>query len=432
MSPKQTKRPLVAVVGATGTGKSQLAVSLAEQFNGEIINGDALQMYEGLPIATNKLSVQERKGVPHHLLGCVRLEEEPWTVRQFHERATSIIDDIRSRGKLPILAGGTHYYTQSLMFNKVLEEDKSEHLSLEEQNHTWPILEASTEDMLEELRKVDPDMAMRWHPKERRKIRRSLEIWLQTGKRASEVYKEQRCGDNTGVGGGNSTSHLSLAHDTLVFWTHARSDILSARLDERVDNMISTGLLDEAQSMATFLSAQQHQGLEIDQGKGIWVAIGFKELLPYLRNGNAPGNTRQEGIERIKIATRQYAKRQARWVRLTLLQEMAMAQADSMMFLLDATDVSQWSSLIEVPAREITAAFLNGDPLPSPNSLSDLAKELLIAERKEKLASRHCMLCNKTLMSEAQWILHSKSKGHRSAARPEIDWQALYPKKERE
>jgi tRNA dimethylallyltransferase len=101
-------------------------VSLALKYNGEVINGDAMQLYSGLPIITNKITVEERKGVPHHLLGCIDFGEPTWVVGTFVKRALSIIEEIRSRGKLPILVGGTHYYTQSLLFRDRLAETEED------------------------------------------------------------------------------------------------------------------------------------------------------------------------------------------------------------------------------------------------------------------------------------------------------------------
>lgn len=445
MSPTPPRHPLIAIVGATGTGKSQLAVSLAERFNGEIINGDALQMYEGLPITTNKMPLQERKGIPHHLLGCVKLKEEPWTIMQFLARAMMIIAEIRSRGRLPILVGGTHYYTQSLLFESSVVAEESEHISQKQQVQDWPVLNATSEEMLEELRRVDPVMAMRWHPKDRRKIRRSLEIYLKTGKKASKIYDQQRQVriDESNLDARNiscddpydddqrSSSGLEppLRYDTLVFWNHASSNVLCTRLEERVESMISQGLFEEVASMIAFLRDQQQKGIANDQSRGIWVAVGFKELLPYFMDESRSTGLRQEVVERTKIATRQYAKRQTRWIRLRLQRALKASGAGDNMFLLDGTDLSQWSLEVEAKASAITADFLLGSTLPQPRSLSAAAKENLVMTEGDTKSARLCETCNKTLMSGSEWINHLKSKGHKCAVRPKIDWQALYPRK---
>ncbi|KAK4694520.1 tRNA dimethylallyltransferase, partial [Lecanoromycetidae sp. Uapishka_2] len=388
MSPSAPKRPLISIVGST-----------AERFNGEIINGDALQIYEGLPIATNKLSLGERKGIPHHLLGCVGLGEEPWTVQQFRDQASTTIEKIRSRGRLPILVGGTHYYIQSLLFNDAVVEQEDRRARVDEEDkHTWPILEASTEEILLELRKIDPTMASRWHPNDRRKIRRSLEIWLKTGKKASEVYEKQRQNRSiTGLDDGaqqNAGERPSpLEHESLILWTYAPLDILEHRLAERVDRMTSEGLFDEVELMYNTMQEQAARGQLVDQTRGIWVAIGFKELLPYIISNQRSEKLKGEGIDYTKIANRQYAKRQVRWIKLKLQRALIAAGASHRFFLLDATNPSKWQH-IESQAWTIAAAFLDGGTLPRPESLSDVAKEMLVMNEEEPKSAHQPSLCS--------------------------------------
>ena len=437
------KCPLIAIIGATGTGKSQLAVSLAHKFNGEIINGDALQMYEGLPIVTNKIPLEERQHIPHHLLGCIKLGEEPWTVKQFVDRAAKVIEEIRSRNKIPILVGGTHYYTQSLLFRNAIVDEESDRMTAEVQEQKWPILDASTEDMLEELRRVDPSMAVRWHPKDRRKIRRSLEVYLTTGRKVSDIYQQQRQ-PRAGIDIHDSTEAfrdinregteglgLPLRYDTLIFWTHTALEVLNPRLERRVDSMISNGLLDEVRSMHIFLEEQKRCGKILDQSRGLWIAIGFKELLSYIIVDDPLDTTRREAIERTKISTRQYAKRQIRWIRLKLQRAILATGSNQSIFVLDYSDPLEWSERVEVKASEITASFLRGSALPSPSSLSITAMENLSVTEEAHQSARFCEACNRTLMTERQWVAHVSSKGHKSNVRPKIDWEKLYPKTNR-
>ena len=396
-------------------------------------------MYDGLPITTNKLPLEQRKGIPHHLLDCVRLGEEPWTVKQFLEQATRIIREIRSRGRLPILVGGTHYYVQSLLFKDALvEEGKTDNLVLEEHAQQWQVLDGDGEEMLEELRKVDPEMAMRWHPGDRRKIRRSLEIWLKTGIRASEIYKKQETQNLDAESGGlnrsgvpndsDASARVHLRYDTLILWAHAPSDVLNSRLDERVDKMVSHGLLEEVIAMQSFLDGQEQQGHSIDRSRGIWVAIGFKEFISYIMDVSRPEKLKKEGIERVKIATRQYSKRQVRWIRLRLQRAVSAAKFTHKMFLLEATGSLQSSDIVNAEAQDITAAFINGSELPKPGSLSDTAAKLLVSPVKETRSARYCAICNKTLMFHSEWIEHLKGKGHRGSVRPKPDWKTLFPK----
>ncbi|KAL9002846.1 MAG: hypothetical protein Q9188_004247 [Gyalolechia gomerana] len=442
------KPRLIAIVGATGTGKSELAVALAKKYNGEIINGDALQMYEGLPIATNKLPVVERKSIPHHLLGRINLDEEPWTVGKFVGIATRIIRDIAQRGRIPIIVGGTHYYIQSLLFENGLAGTDAGHRTAEAQERKWPILAASTRDMLAELQKIDPEHASRWHPNDRRKIRHSLEVYFTSGRKPSDLYREQRqsiakvqklqslnleTDDNNGTSTQEDLS--SLKYDPLILWIYADLDKLSARLDQRVEKMVRSGLTEEVNLMLQQLKKQEQSGNHVDRCRGIWAAIGFKELLPYVsafEESNLTINRleelRIEGIEKTQTATRQYARRQHRWIRGKLLQGLHDHGVQDRLVLLNGTELPQWQHNVGSTANTVVSAFLEGRPIPTPTTLSDVESEGLTPYAKPHIKARYCETCNMTLMTQKEWDAHPKSKKHRRAARTPKDWQALYPK----
>lgn len=370
----------------------------------------------------------------------MELEKPPWTVQNFHDKASGIIEEIRSRGKLPVLVGGTHYYMQSLLFPKSLvnNDERKERVNDDEEEQTWPILAAESAVMLEELRRIDPEMANRWHPRDGRKIRRSLQIWLQTGRRASDVYREQQGNlrahsleilEDTETAQINATFDMDENHDPLVLWTYCSPEILDQRLAKRVDSMISNGLLEEVHSMYSLLQTQAAQGNKIDDTRGIWIAIGFKEMLPYVTSPVKTAEEKQEGVQRMKAATRQYAKSQNRWIHLKLLHAMKEAGLERNIFLLDATDTSQFAWSIEAIAGNIVSAFLAGDSLPVSTELSDLAKKMLLPKVKETSHARYCEACKKTMMFETEWLKHLKSKGHKNAIKPKVDWKAMYPKK---
>ncbi|KAF2005667.1 tRNA isopentenyltransferase [Amniculicola lignicola CBS 123094] len=427
-------RPLVAIVGATGTGKSDLAVEIARKFDGEIVNGDAMQLYEGLPIITNKVTQDEMKGVPHHLLGCIKPEEETWTVGKFVANALGVIDEIRSRGKLPILVGGTHYYTQSLLFQDGLSDEPI--VKDDENREHLPILDEPTDIILEKLKEVDPVMAERWHPSERRKIMRSLEIYLRTGKPASQVYDEQRArnsaaSDGTGLEeGGPVRSGPSLRFPTLVFWVDAARDILTSRLDARIEKMLGKGLLSEVETLSNFRTAfEERLGCPVDITRGIWVSIGYKEFLDYqsaLQTGSISEKElvklKTSAIEKTQAATRQYAKRQIQWIRIKLLNALSSAGQKSCMFLLDGSDLSLWEDHVLTPARDVTSKFISGEALPEPTELSDAAREMLNPKRDYDLSQRPdlwekkiCDVCGTLSVTPNDWEQHNKSRAHRRA-----------------
>ncbi|KAL9015355.1 MAG: hypothetical protein Q9173_000036 [Seirophora scorigena] len=446
MSTPANKPRIIVVAGATGTGKSRLAVALAEKYNGEIINGDALQMYEGLPIATNKLPLPDRKSIPHHLLECVKWDEEPWTVGKYVAAATGIIRDIVARGKLPIVVGGTHYYMQSLLFECSLVNGNLEHRTAQEQETKWPILAGPTRDMLDELRAIDPQDAARWHPNDRRKIRHSLEVYLTSGRIPSAIYSEQRAKNAAGSAIKNpSHPHCRgpiddatslLRYDPLILWIYADLNKLSARLNHRVDDMIRAGLIEEVKSMQQVLKERESSGTAVNQQSGIWVAIGFKELLALhvfdscsidLGKGDLE-KVQAQGIEQIKIASRQYAKQQHRWIRSKLLQALEEHKALERMVSLDGTELSLWYQNVEAASSKVVSAFLNGDSIPRGSMMPDVESEVLVPRTKPDIKARYCEICDMTLMTQGEWNAHPKSKKHRRAIRTPIDRQALYSK----
>jgi len=416
-----------------------LAVDLATRYNGEIINGDAMQMYEGLPIITNKITVEEQQGVPHHLLGFIPIDEEPWRVGLFKKRAGQIIQEIRSRGRLPIVVGGTHYYTQSLLFDDSLvteqsdaEEQAQSDLTNQEVAERYPILEGPTEAMIERLQEVDAVMAARWHPQDRRKIRRSLEIFLKTGKKASDIYAEQKkrkiVVQKKDAEEDPDCRPVAELASTLLFWVHAESNILKDRLDVRVDKMMDAGLLKEVISMNEYLKAQENAGLSVDRTRGIWQSIGWKEFEPYLRELDSEMTSQEKlgtlcssSIERVQIATRQYAKRQVRWIRLKLIHVLSEDDALDILYLVDGTDLSRWLENVSNPAIDITGRFLEGSELRPPRELSAAALEFLsppdASDHPDVGFRQECELCHMTAVTEISWKDHLKSRRHRGVVK---------------
>ncbi|PGH13183.1 tRNA dimethylallyltransferase [Polytolypa hystricis UAMH7299] len=448
--------PLIAVIGATGTGKSKLAVDLATRFNGEIINGDAMQMYRGLPIITNQIPINERNGIPHHLLSCRGFDQPPWRIGRFKAECLKAIEQVRQKGKLPILVGGTHYYTQSVLFHEPLLDEGAESeqegevyendgsgSSPSRSSEKFAILDASPEAMLQKLREVDPVMANRWHPNETRKIRRSLEIYLQTGRRASEIYEDQKAqikqsmtksgeGADSSPAGSNiepsPAQSGQLRFPTIMFWTNTETETLKERLVGRVDDMAHQGLIREAQTLFQYLNEQESQGVKkIDRTKGVWVAIGFKELEPYFRvlsSGTSDAehlkDVEERCLESVKSSTKQYAKQQLKWIRGKLWNALLTANATDKLYLVDTTNPQQWSSDVLQPAERVVEAFLADKPCPDPKSLSAMANEIFGTkmsstprDRSAELKCIQCEVCNRTLLGEEQYIAHIHSYGHK-------------------
>ncbi|KAK5654789.1 hypothetical protein OQA88_6825 [Cercophora sp. LCS_1] len=419
--------PLIVIFGSTGTGKSDLAVELAAKFNGEIINADAMQMYQDLPVITNKLSIEEQRGIPHHLLGNIRLDEDPWTVLEFRREATKIIGEIRNRGKLPIVVGGSSYYIDGLLFDDNLVKQERPSEPREELLAKFPILSESAEVMLAKLREVDPVMADRWHPKDTRKIRNSLEIFLTTGRRASDIYAEQRSRKESKWTASGSES-APLPWNVLLFWLYGRRELLNERLNSRVDKMVQNGLLAETAEVYEWYQAKVNAGKTVDRTKGIMQSIGFWQFEPYLRTLKETHDSpeldklKEAGVEGTKTATRRYAAYQVRWIAKKTLASLQEEKLLDRLYVLDSTDVQKWGDAVAKKGVEVTSKFLCNEELPSPVNLSETAREVLTQElercnRQATPCNKTCQLCNKTFMTEELWQRHIKSNRHAKEAR---------------
>lgn len=397
-----------------------------------------MQMYKGLPIITNKISEDERRDITHHLLGNIGLDEEAWVVGNFKREASRLIREIRSRGKLPIVVGGTHYYINGLLFENALvdhTEVPSDRVpeSEEDGESKYPILNASTEDILKRLREVDPAMADKWHPNDRRKISRSLEIYLQTGRTASEIYKEQRMQRGEAKA---STSPLQPINpkETLMLWVYSKSGPLNRRLDERVDKMLNGGLMAEVWEMHQYLQDRLASGQSIDRSKGIWQSIGFKEFEPYLTavsgqdatadDFNPPKKLKLQNaaLDRMKSATRQYAKYQVRWITHKTLPVVKQAQALDRLFLLDSTDIEHWQREVSDQGVDLTRKFLTGGLLPVPTDLSGTARDVLSSKledssKPKRPCQKTCEMCKTTVVTEDEWERHINGRSHRRAVK---------------
>ncbi|KAI0376638.1 tRNA isopentenyltransferase [Hypomontagnella monticulosa] len=417
----QPKEPLVAILGTTGTGKSDLAIDLALRFNGEVINADAMQMYKGLPVITNQVSLEEQRGVPHHLLATIDPSEPTWTVDVFAREANRLIRDVRSRGKLPIVVGGTHYYIHALLFEDNLVADTASYRSQAEITAQFPILDGPTNLMLERLREVDPVMADRWHPDDRRRIKRSLEIYLTTGKRASDIYADQKQSQLSS----NSTRG---PWQSLMFWVYTDRDVLMERLNARVDKMCERGLMDEVRTLHEGQRTRSERGEAVDLSRGIWQSIGYKQMVPFLeaeKDRASPSKLHQlqeSGLEEMRSATRQYAKYQLRWIRHKSIPALRDHEAMDYLFVLDSSNTGSFPTHVIEPAANICSDFLSGRALIKPAEVSNTAKEVLAAFENDNappkpvLKVKTCEICNMALLSEEQWAKHIKGRKHRHAA----------------
>ncbi|NSX38062.1 tRNA (adenosine(37)-N6)-dimethylallyltransferase MiaA [Pseudarthrobacter oxydans] len=270
--------PVIAVVGPTGSGKSDLAVSLALELGGEVINADAMQFYRGMDIGTAKITDAERRGVPHHLLDILEVTQEA-SVSQFQQQARELISDIHGRGKRAILAGGSGLYVRAAL--DVLEFPGTD--PLVRQRLEAELAAQGTAVLLERLREVDPVSAGRLS--DDRRIIRALEVHQLTGRPFSS-FMPQREYFQPAV-------QIGLAVDR---------EVLRDRLAGRVHRMVDAGLPAEVQRLDA-------RGLR--QGKTAPRALGYSQFLRVI-DGEW---TVPEAAEATIVATRQFARRQLTWFR---------------------------------------------------------------------------------------------------------------------
>lgn len=279
------KQPLIIITGPTAVGKTALSVETALKLDGEIISADSMQVYRGMDIGTAKIKEEEKKGVPHHLIDIINPDEE-FNVTIFKDMAKKCIDNIASRGKIPIIAGGTGFYIQSVLYDVDFtdyDEDKRSEVRM--------LLEDTLEEkgidfMYERLKEVDPKYAEVIHKNNIRRVLHGLEYNIMTGNRLSEHNEEQR--------------ERTSPYNFLYFVLNDDRAKVYGRINKRVDEMLRDGLADEVRGL---LEAGYSRDLQSMQG------LGYKEMADYLY-GECPYD---EAVEIIKRDTRHFAKKQLTW-----------------------------------------------------------------------------------------------------------------------
>jgi len=280
------KPNVLVICGPTASGKTALAVALAQRFGGEVVSAVSMQIYRRMDIGTAKPTVEEMSGIPHHMID-VADPEENFSVARYVSMAVPIVDDILARGKLPIIAGGTGLYIDNLIAGREFapfEEDGAlrETLQNRVKAEGLPVL-------LEELRAVDPEAAQRISPNDEKRIIRALEVFLSTGKTITRHNEETRAIPNR-------YTPLTIA---LNFRERPH---LWQRIDRRVDVMMEAGLEGEVRQLLADGVPAACTSMQ---------AIGYKEMAAAILDGRPIG----EGAEEVKLRSRQYAKRQLTWFR---------------------------------------------------------------------------------------------------------------------
>jgi len=276
---------IICIAGPTASGKTALAVKLAKEFDGEVISCDSMQVYKYMDIGTAKPSQAEMDGIPHHMLSIVEPTDE-FSVSRYCEMATPIIEDIISRNKIAIIAGGTGLYMDSLIKGNDFaplpstgQREKLEAIALEQ----------GIDLILSELSRIDPDTAKRLHPSDRKRIIRAMEVYLETGITITEHNKK--------------TQAIPPRYNPIWLGLddNERSELYH-RIDCRVLKMLDDGLIQEIRDLLDSGISEKCTAMQ---------AIGYKEFIDAL-NGRS---TLDEATELVQKASRHYAKRQLTWFR---------------------------------------------------------------------------------------------------------------------
>ena len=277
---------LVCVVGPTGCGKTRLGVELAKRLDGEVVSCDSMQIYRGMTIGTAAPTENEMDGVPHHMVGVVGPEEN-YSVARYAEDAARCVDDIISRGRQPVVVGGTGLYLNALLAGHGFAGGDKDGKCRAELEERWE--KQGGEAMYAELLRIDPETAGVLHRNDKKRILRALEIWRETGKTMAQHNAE--------------TKQIPPRYDSVrIGLAYEDREEMKRAIDARVDRMVEAGLFEEVQSL---LAAGVPRSATAMQ------AIGYKEALSFF-DGRA---TREEAAAEIKLRSRQYAKRQLTWLR---------------------------------------------------------------------------------------------------------------------
>lgn len=265
---------VLVIVGQTAVGKTSMSIKLAKHLNGEIINGDAMQVYKGLNIVTDKIKKEQMQGVPHHLFDLKEIHED-YNVDEYQQNIRKVISEVASRNKLPIIVGGTGLYVKAALYDYNFAKEDVSSREVEELYK-----DKSNDELYEMLLQIDPKSCETIHKNNRRRVLRALAIYQATGKSKSEIIDEQK--------------HEQL-YDSIIIGLTLEKGIINDKIDKRIEEMFDEGLIEEVKNNKTTSTASK--------------AIGYKEVTSYLNNEISLDEAKQL----MKIHTHQYAKRQRTW-----------------------------------------------------------------------------------------------------------------------
>lgn len=439
--------PLIVILGSTGTGKTKLSIELAQKFGAEIISADSMQVYKGLDIVTAKATKVEQSKAKHHLLDVVDAGNK-FTVVDFRDAALPIVNNLLEKKKIPILVGGTNYYIESILWKVLVNppkdnrkrkldaesaavtDDCSSDAEISSDNNLYSDDEFKGRTSIElynQLQSVDPLSAQRLHPNDMRKIKRALEVYNNFGKTLTEIINDQKK-----IPGGNYLGGPLRFEHVILLWLQCDQEILKKRLDSRIDDMLSQGLLKEIRSFHNSYNAtikENDSTAEIDSTKGAYQTIGLKEFIPYLEKYDEQEDERinsflmsenqteelspeglsllQSCLERLRLVTKRYSKNQPRWIKNRFL-----TPDDRLVppiYELSSSNPDNWNDDVYRKAENVIQSYIeNVDPDLKP-------MERLCNPRKDldPHVANTCDICNRHFVGEFQWHIHLKSNIHK-------------------
>lgn len=439
------RTPIVVILGSTATGKTKLSIELAKRFNGEIISADSMQIYKGLDVSTAKATAHERSQAVHHMLDVCDMKTRTFTVVDFRNLALPIIDRLLQDDKSPIIVGGTTYYIETLLWEVLISSNerakenadtKSAYnsLSIEDILHRFKVNESERDSptiLHDLLSKIDPSMAQSLHSNNVRKIRRALEVYIETGRPMSGLLAEQQAQEGSSYLGGP----LRFEH-VILLWIKCDKKTLYARIDKRIDSMINDGMLFEIRQCYNLL---KNDG--IDSTRGVMQAIGFKEFVPYLEqypdesfdteitefirmHGGLSGQKKfivknrisdalkllEDCLDELRLHTKQYSRKQIKWIRNRMVS--TKGRRVPPVYELDSTNAeTNWHTDVYSKAENVIQSYI--DNVETYVSAAEKAEHP--AANLNMHVTHFCDVCNRRFVGDLDYNAHITSNVHKKA-----------------
>ncbi|KAL0489126.1 tRNA dimethylallyltransferase, partial [Acrasis kona] len=407
------------VLGCTGIGKSELAIQIAERLrlkkiSAEIINLDAMQIFKGLNIGTNKPTNQDIQRVKHHMFGVIDEMDVKYSVRDYVHDTRELISKMNQDSKIPIVVGGTNYYAAALAFEDYLQSNDPETEPNKDENN-----EGQSDYTYERLCQVDPISANKIHPNNTRKIESILKAFDKYGKK-SDIQTQPK--------------HTLRFDSKFIYLSPDDRSKLYQRIDERVNKMLERGLVQENIDFDAKFNVLNDTDINNKVQHGILQCIGFKEFIPLLkcvRDGRDPESVITQCTIALQTATRNYARKQDSWLRNKWAGHGSPLINDSLLYELVVPCASEYSSKEEREVAEfewktnvvdvgVDVALSLVDPNVDMKRLEEfVVREVKSSDAKTKEWKKFvCEICDgRVVNGPHEWDVHLRSQGHRVATR---------------